>query len=76
MQSAADETMLLDLDGGTYFTLNEVGARVWELCDGERSVAGIAAVLADEYDAPVELIERDVVELVTELEAERLIAAG
>ena len=76
MQSAADETMLLDLDGGTYFALNEVGARVWELCDGEHSVAGIAAVLADEYDAPVELIEQDVLELVTELEAERLIATG
>ena len=46
MQSADAQTMLLDLDGGTYFALNEVGARVWELSDGSRTVAEIAALWA------------------------------
>ena len=76
VQGADDETMLLDLDGGTYFALNEVGARVWELCDGQRSVADIATILIDEYDAPDEVIERDVLDLLTELEAEQLVIAG
>ena len=66
--------MLLDLDGGTYFALNEVGARVWDLCDGNRSVADIAGALAAEYEAPEDVILRDVVELLTELRAERLVA--
>ena len=75
-QWGAGETMLLDLDGGTYCALNEVGARVWDLCDGNRSVAGIAGALAAEYEAPedVIMIMRDVVELLTELRAERLVA--
>ncbi|MDP9332710.1 MAG: PqqD family protein [Actinomycetota bacterium] len=73
-QEAAGETMLLDLDGGTYFALNEVGARVWDLCDGNTSVADIARVLAAEYEAPEAVIMRDVIDLLTELRAERLVA--
>lgn len=68
--------MLLDLDGGTYFTLNEVGARIWELCDGQRSAAQISAAVAEEYDAPSQTIERDVLELLTELQAEGLVSVG
>jgi len=30
-------------------TLDEVGTRVWHLCDGERTVQQIARVLSDEY---------------------------
>ena len=33
-----------------YFSLNEVGGRVWDLCDGSHSVATMAEVLCDEYD--------------------------
>ena len=68
--------MLLDLDGGTYFALNEVGARVWELSDGSRTIAEIAALLADEYDAPVAVIQADVLELLGELEVEQLVTAA
>ena len=68
--------MLLDLDGGTYFALNEVGARVWELSDGSRTVAEIATQLADEYDAPVAVIQADVLELLGELEVEQLVTAA
>jgi hypothetical protein len=76
VQSADAQTMLLDLDGGTYFALNEVGARVWELSDGSRTVAEIAALLADEYDAPVAVIQADVLELLGELEVEQLVTAA
>jgi len=76
VQSADDQTMLLDLDGGTYFALNEVGARVWELSDGSRTVAEIATLLADEYDAPVAVIQADVLELLGELEVEQLVTAA
>jgi hypothetical protein len=73
-QEAAGETMLLDLDGGTYFALNEVGARVWELCDGVQSIADITSVLAAEYEAPEDVITRDVLELLDALRVERLVA--
>jgi len=73
-QHADAETMLLDLDGGTYFALNEVGARIWELCDGSRTAADIAGVLAVEYEAGIDMITEDVLTLLTELQAEELVA--
>ena len=76
MQSADDQTMLLDLDGGMYFALNDVGARVWELCDGAHTVAEISALLANEYDAPPAMIEDDVLELLGELATEQLVATA
>ena len=72
-QRAKDEVLLLDLDAGTYFSLDEVGSRVWELCDGARTVTEILATIVAEYDAPADIIETDVNRLLEELEAEALL---
>ncbi len=74
-QSVPDKLVLLTPDDGNYFSVNGVGARVWELCDGTRSVADIVATVADEYDAPVDTIEVDVVQLLEELVSQRLVNA-
>ena len=70
------DLVLLDPVSGRYFTLNEVGNRVWELCDGERTVADIVAILMAEFDAPAEEIEADVLELLTDLANEKLIVTS
>lgn len=70
------ETVLLDLDSGLYFSLNETGARVWELCDGERDIAQIIDVITTEYDAPADSIRADVLELVTQLSDEELLISA
>src|ERR1700760_1677207 len=44
-QTAAGTLVLLDLDGGQYYSLDEVSARVWELCDGEHGVEGIVEAI-------------------------------
>jgi coenzyme PQQ biosynthesis protein PqqD len=67
------ELVLLDPDDGNYYTLNEVGARVWELCDGQRRVAEIAETLHQEFDAPADEIERDLAELLEELAGAKLV---
>jgi Coenzyme PQQ synthesis protein D (PqqD) len=67
------ELLLLDVESGCYYTLNEIGSRVWELCDGASTVSEIVAVLGDEYDAPLEAIEVDVSELLEDLRRERLL---
>jgi pyrroloquinoline quinone biosynthesis protein D len=73
-QETSDALVLLDPNGGAYFSLNEVGSRVWHLCDGTRTVADVVGVLADEFDAPSETIREDVLELLEELAAERLVS--
>jgi Coenzyme PQQ synthesis protein D (PqqD) len=75
-QRAAEAVVLLDLDAGTYFSLDEVGARVWELCDGTRRAADVVALIQEEYDAPPEVVAADVLALLGELTGERLLVAA
>lgn len=72
-QQASGTAVLLRLDGGMYYTLNGVGERVWDLCDGTRTVPELASAVAEEFDAPAERIAADVTELVEELAAEGLV---
>jgi pyrroloquinoline quinone biosynthesis protein D len=44
-------------------TPDEIAVAVLKLCDGKRTVEEIAETLAKDYAAPVELIRKDVVEL-------------
>jgi len=72
-QEVAGTVVLLTLDTGQYYALEAVGARAWELCDGSRTLAAIAARIAREYDAPIGRIEQDLIELFTELTDENLV---
>jgi len=72
-QRGADEVLLFNMDDGSYFALNEVGNRIWELCDGTHGMAEMVCVLAKEYNAPAEMIEMDVLEVLEDLRKKDLI---
>jgi hypothetical protein len=74
-QNAAGTLVLLDLDGGQYYSLDEVSARVWELCDGQHAVGGIVETISAEYDAAAETIYEDVVAFIEEMLDEKLLVA-
>ena len=67
------EAVLLNLESGEYFSLNPVGSRIWELCDGTRSAAEIVSVICDEYDVAEDVVTADTRELLDELEQEKLV---
>jgi len=48
-------------------TPDQTAVAVLQLCDGKRSVTEIAAKLAEEYSAPVDVIAADIVELLQDL---------
>ena len=66
-QEVNGETVLLDLEGESYFGLNEVGTRIWQLISAEQTVAEVLGTLSDEYDASREQLENDVDELLAKL---------
>lgn len=72
-QEAHGQTVLLRLEDGGYYALDEVGAMIWELCDGGRAVADIVALLCEEFDAPESVVRADVLEFVDDLRRERLL---
>ncbi len=73
-QQAHGETVLLRLADGGYYALDEVGAAIWELCDGNRAVADIVTALCAEFDAPEATVRADVMEFIGDLLRERLLA--
>jgi hypothetical protein len=73
-QKASNDFLLFNMRDGNYYSLNEVGGRIWELCDGRHTVAQIVEILASEYEAPAATLTKDAVELLEELRSARLIA--
>jgi coenzyme PQQ synthesis protein D (PqqD) len=68
--------VLLNPRSGEYYTLEAVSTRVWQLCDGRRTIAEIAAIIGEEYDQSREVIESDVLELVKDLMDEKLVVTA
>ena len=66
-QEVNGETVLLDLQGESYFGLNEVGTRIWQLLQAGETVDETLSTLSDEYDVSREQLESDVDELLNKL---------
>jgi hypothetical protein len=53
------EAVLVHAEQKKVTVLNGVGARVWELADGHRSIADISRVIAGEYEVSLVKAEAD-----------------
>jgi hypothetical protein len=68
-----DEAVLVLSETGDVEVLNAVGARIWELADGTRTVNQIISAIEGEYSVNRERAEADVLEFVGQLAAEQII---
>ena len=75
-RTVGDETVILDLAKGTYFVLNPVGARIWELMGEGHTLVDICGQMLDEYEVSREELERDTMKLAQELAAQGLICSA
>lgn len=67
------EAVILDLGSGKYFGLNAVGARIWQLVAQHGGLRSVHDDLCREYDASPDILEHDLLKLLTELEQARLV---
>lgn len=65
-----DRTILLDLRREQYYSLDEVGTRVWSMLQEGADVPTIVARIGEEFDAPIERITSDVNALLSQLASE------
>jgi PqqD family protein of HPr-rel-A system len=68
-----DELVLLDSRTGTYFGLNAVGARVFELLSADPSKADAIQVLLGEFDVTEERLRADIDRLLADLKEKGLV---
>jgi hypothetical protein len=75
VRSSADGggAILLDLAGGTYFSVNRTGAAIWQALREGRQPAEIASTIAERYKKSLARVEHDVDAFVHELEAHGLV---
>jgi hypothetical protein len=67
------ETVVLHTDAQTYYSLNPVAGRIWELLQEPRSVEEIRDTISREYDAPVARCETDLFEFLESLAEQGLV---
>lgn len=72
-RQVGDETMLLDLVSGTYFGLDPVGGRFWELLETGNTPTKARDVLLEEFDVEPAVLDRDLSSLIEQLSNQRLI---
>ncbi len=66
-QQVEGDAVLLDIESGEYFALNDVGGLVWDLCDGSRSVADVAELISTEFEVDQSTALNDALELLESL---------
>jgi hypothetical protein len=72
-RQVGEEMVLLDLESGTYYTLNEVGAVVWRKLGAGETLDAIVDAIVTEFDAEAPAVRDDVARLVADLRSHRLL---
>ncbi len=65
-EEVAERGWVILVDGGQMVELNLLAGEIWCLLDGSRDAGAVAAVLAQQFDAPADEIRSDVDELVAD----------
>ena len=71
-----EETVILHLERGTYYGLDQLGTRIWELLKEGMAPVAIGAILVREYDASREVIEAEMRRFLSDLYAHGIVVDG
>jgi hypothetical protein len=71
-----DGAVLLDLESGVYFGLDEVGTRIWALLLERGTPAAVCEAMLDEFEVEPAVLAADVLRLVSELQQNGLLRAA
>jgi len=73
MTDSGDMKVLMAIDTGQFVELNHIGRAIWDLTDGENSVAHIIAALQDRYAVQEQECTAHVQAFLGELLVEKLV---
>ena len=67
------EAVLLNLDNGMYYSLNQVGTVIWELCDGHRTLADVHEKVCARFEVDGDQARQDLLMISSELLDQQLL---
>ena len=72
-QELDGEAVLLNLESESYFGLDDVGTRIWQLLVEHAQLGRVYAQMQKEYDVEEDRLRRDILQLVAKLDEAGLI---
>jgi hypothetical protein len=72
-RTVGDEALIVNFTDSFFYNLSPVGAFIWERCDGQHSIAQIAAAMVQEFAVEPEVAVRDCEQFVQELVQEGIL---
>ncbi len=73
IQDLGEEVVLLEVESGQYYGLNEVGSRMWSLLQHGQSVSEVLSTLHEEYEASEQQLSADLKQFLNQLQSKGLI---
>ena len=73
-RETSDGAVLVDVVSGGCWELNHVGAALWALLDGPKTLRSVCDALRTRYDVAGEVLERDVLAIAGELSKAGLVS--
>ena len=68
------EAVILNLASSSYFGLDAVGTRIWQLCEAHGSLRAVWEAMQQEFDAPGDALRKDLLAFIDELLAKGLLS--
>ena len=72
-QEVSGETVILDMASETYFGLDAVGTRAWQLMQENGKMQSVFDAMLQEYEVEAQTLEQDLAHLIVKLEEAGLI---
>ena len=70
------EKVMMNLDKGQYFMMNEVASRIWDIIENEVAVSSVVDTLLEEYDVEKNDCEETVLDFLTKMKKAELITVA
>lgn len=70
------EVVIVNLENGSYYSLDGAGATIWERLSEGRTLDALADELSAQYGEPRETVAKDVAAFVRQLHVEKLVVVG
>jgi hypothetical protein len=67
------EAVILQLEAGMYYGLDPVGTRLWQLIEAHGQLRPVLDAALQEFDVASDVLERDLIELVSGLAEKHLV---
>ena len=70
------EVIIINMENGNYYSLNNVGADIWTLIEKNFTITDIVDEIVVQYQGNTEQIKEDIAELIADLKQEELIVTN